>query len=138
MTAPTTTRRRPAPRFHRVSVEQVSQLTPQMRRITFVGDDLAGYPNDGPGTHFKLVLPADGGELVLPVEGPDGLQWPEPRPILRTYTPREVDTAARRLVVDFALHDDGGPASVWAASAQPGDQVVVTGGRGALPHLAVH
>jgi NADPH-dependent ferric siderophore reductase len=50
---------------------------------------------------------------------------------MRTYTPRHVDTAGRRLVVDFALHPDGGPATAWAASAAPGDSVVVTGGRGA-------
>jgi NADPH-dependent ferric siderophore reductase len=128
---PITTRRRPTPRFHRVTVDDVAQLTPQMRRITFVGGDLASYPNDGPATHFKLLLPAGGGEVVLPTEGPDGLEWPEPRPILRTYTPRQIDTSARRLVVDFALHADGGPASRWAAAAAPGDQVVVTGARGA-------
>jgi NADPH-dependent ferric siderophore reductase len=131
MTQPST-RRRPAPKFHRVSVEEVVQLTPRMRRITFTGDDLAGYPNDGPGTHFKLLLPAAGrGEVELPSEGPEGLQWPEPRPILRTYTPRHVDVENRRLVVDFALHHDDGPASAWAAAAVPGDRVVVTGGRGA-------
>jgi NADPH-dependent ferric siderophore reductase len=126
-------RRRPAPTFHRVTVFDVTQLTPRMRRITFTGDALSGYPNDGPGTHFKLLLPSAGtDEVQLPTTGPDGVQWPDgPRPILRTYTPRSVDTENQRLVVDFALHDDGGPASTWAAAATVGDTVVVTGGRGA-------
>lgn len=125
-------RRRPMPTFHRATVAEASQLTPRMRRITLAGDDLAGYPNDGPGTHFKLVLPSPGQTGVpLPVPGPDGLEWPDGRPAMRTYTPRHVDTAGRRLVVDFALHPHGGPATTWAASAGPGDNVVVTGGRGA-------
>jgi NADPH-dependent ferric siderophore reductase len=103
-----------------------------MRRITFSGEKLAGYPNDGPATHFKLLLPAPGQtEIALPEAGPDGLVWPEPRPLRRTYTPRFVDRAGQRLVVDFALHDDSGPATAWAAAARPGDRVVVTGARGA-------
>jgi NADPH-dependent ferric siderophore reductase len=131
----TTPRRRPAPVFHPVSVADISELTPHMRRITFTGDKLAEYPNDGPATHFKLLLPAPGQtEIALPTAGPDGLVWPEPRPLRRTYTPRYVDRDARRLVVDFVLHGDGngtgGPASKWAAAARVGDQVVVTGARG--------
>jgi NADPH-dependent ferric siderophore reductase len=129
----TTPRRRPAPVFHPVSVAGIDQLTPHMRRITFTGDKLAEYPNDGPATHFKLLLPAPGQtEIALPTAGPDGLVWPEPRPIRRTYTPRYIDRDARQLVVDFALHGDGndGPATKWAAAAQVGDQLVVTGARG--------
>jgi NADPH-dependent ferric siderophore reductase len=129
MTSP---RRRPAPTFHRVTVAETGELTPQMRRITFTGEDLASYPNDGPATHFKLLLPAEGqAEVTLPTPGPDGLRWPDPRPVLRTYTPRHVDQAAQRLVVDFALHDHAGPATAWAAAARAGDAAVVTGGRGA-------
>ena len=128
----TTPRRRPAPSFHPVTVAEISQLTPQMRRITFTGEKLAEYPDDGPATHFKLLLPAPGqSEIALPEAGPAGLVWPEPRPLRRTYTPRYVDRAGRRLVVDFALHGDSGPATAWAAAAQVGDQVVVTGARGA-------
>ena len=131
----TTPRRRPAPVFHPVSVADISELTPNLRRITFTGDKLAEYPNDGPATHFKLLLPAPGQtEIALPTAGPYGLVWPEPRPLRRTYTPRYIDREARRLVVDFVLHGDGngtgGPASKWAAAARVGDQVVVTGARG--------
>jgi len=129
----TTPRRRPAPVFHPVSVADISELTPNLRRITFTGDKLAEYPNDGPATHFKLLLPAPGqAEIALPTAGPYGLVWPEPRPLRRTYTPRYVDRDARRLVVDFVLHGNGtgGPASKWAAAARVGDQVVVTGARG--------
>src|SRR5690348_18315449 len=104
-----------------------------MRRITFTGDKLAEYPNDGPATHFKLLLPAPGqAEIALPTAGPDGLVWPEPRPLRRTYTPRYVDRNTRRLVVDFVLHGNGtgGQASKWATEVRVSDQVVVTGARG--------
>jgi NADPH-dependent ferric siderophore reductase len=127
----TTPRRRPAPVFHPVTVADISQLTPRMRRITFSGEKLADYPNDGPATHFKLLLPAPGqAEITLPEPGPDGPVWPEPRPLRRTYTPRYVDRACQRLVVDFFLHGDGGPASAWAAAARVGDRLIVTGARG--------
>jgi len=116
-------------------VEAIEELTPRMRRITFGGADLATYPNDGPGTHFKVLLAPDGGELQLPEVTPDWVGWPvgEGQPIRRTYTPRFVDNAASRLVIDFALHPDGdgGPASRWAQAAVVGTQTVVTGGRGA-------
>ncbi|MBV9095911.1 MAG: siderophore-interacting protein [Streptosporangiaceae bacterium] len=69
----TTPRRRPAPTFHEVTVADISQLTPRMRRITFTGEQLAEYPNDGPATHLKLVLPAPGqAEVVLPTPGDTG------------------------------------------------------------------
>jgi hypothetical protein len=110
------------PTFHRVTVAEASHLTPRMRRLVFAGDDLAGYLSDGPGAHFKLVLPLPGqDEIRLPKFTGEGLRWPDgPRPVLRTYTPRTVDWAERRLTVDFALHPDGGPASAWAAAARPG------------------
>lgn len=67
-----TPRRRPAPTFHPVTVADISQLTPRMRRITFPGDKLAEYPNDGPATHFKVLLPALGqAEVTVPEPGPD-------------------------------------------------------------------
>jgi NADPH-dependent ferric siderophore reductase len=124
---------RPRPVFHRVTVAEAGHLTPRMGRLVLTGDDLAGYLCDGPGAHLKLVLPPPGqDEVRLPEFTGEGLRWPDgPRPVLRTYTPRIVDWAGRRLTVDFALHPDGGPASTWAAAARPGDQVVVSGARGA-------
>lgn len=128
-------RRKLPPTFHRVTVEAIEELTPRMRRITFGGADLATYPNDGPATHFKVLLAPDGGRLELPEVTPDWTGWPsgEGQPIRRTYTPRYVDNAASRLVIDFALHPGAGagPASRWAEAATVGTQTVVTGGRGA-------
>ena len=32
--------------------------------------------------------------------------------------------------MDFALHDERGPATAWAAAARPGGEIVVSGARG--------
>jgi NADPH-dependent ferric siderophore reductase len=128
-------RRRVAPTFHQVTVAEVSAPTPRTRRIVFVGPELLGYPNDGPGSHCKVLLPAPGDhDVAVPVAGATGLRWPHDRarPIVRTYAPRMVDPTAGRVVIDFVLRADGsGPASAWAAFAEPGDRAVITGGRGA-------
>jgi NADPH-dependent ferric siderophore reductase len=102
-------------------------------RITLTGADLEGFATDGPASHVKLVFPAPGQERpALPVAGPDGLVWPagQPRPLMRTYTPRRHDPIRGELDIDFVLHDNAGPASAWAARARAGDTVVVVGPRG--------
>jgi len=44
-------------------------------------------------------------------------------PVLRTYTVRRYDPAARELAIDFVVHGDEGLAGPWAARAQPGEKV---------------
>jgi NADPH-dependent ferric siderophore reductase len=133
-TVPDPPRQRPRPTFYPVMVVETRDLTPRLRRVVFAGDTLDTYTNDGPSTHCKLALSPDSAvDVAPPTVTPDGVQWPEdcPRPVLRTYTPRLVDQAAKRLAIDFALHPAGGPATRWAAAARPGQQLVVSGGRGA-------
>ena len=121
-----------APTFHHATVTEITSVTPRMRRIELSGAELTGYPCDGPGAHLKLLLAPPGSrEILLPSAGPDGLRWPDGlRPLARTYTPRRVDGWKGRLAIDFALHDDGGPATAWASTAQQDEQVVVSGARG--------
>lgn len=45
------------------------------------------------------------------------------RPVMRTLTVRRHRAQTGEVDVDFVLHGDGGPASRWAARAQPGDHV---------------
>ena len=52
-------------------------------------------------------------------------------PVVRTYTVRAVDTDARELTIDFVVHGDEGVAGPWAAHAQPGDVLHLTGPCGA-------
>jgi NADPH-dependent ferric siderophore reductase len=115
-----------------VTVAEVEPITARYVRITFTGEDLADFVSLDPGDHIKLAFPDPGEEEpVLPRVSEKGMTWPEdrPRPAMRDYTPRLVDNAGRRLVVEFVIHGDG-PASNWAAQAQPGHKLGVLGPRG--------
>ncbi len=116
----------------RVSVTNVSWITPRYVRVTVGGEDLADFVSLDPDDHMKLAFPNPGEERpVLPVWGENGPQWPQDaaRPALRDYTPRRVDTAARTMEIDFVIHGDG-PASNWATQAEPGQQLGILGPRG--------
>lgn len=129
-TTPATPFKRPPPRI--VEVRRVTRLTPRMVRITLGGGQMEGFESKGPAEHFRLFLPdSETGELLLPVEGPEGYAFPEdrPRPASRAYTPRRWDPETGELDVDIALHDHG-PGAVWAASAKEGDTVVISGRAG--------
>ncbi|NYE96328.1 NADPH-dependent ferric siderophore reductase [Psychromicrobium silvestre] len=54
-------------------------------------------------------------------------QWP----VTRTYTVRWVNEQNRELAIDFVVHGDIGLAGPWAAAAQPGDRLIVSGPGGA-------
>jgi NADPH-dependent ferric siderophore reductase len=108
-------RRRPPPRA--VTVARIEPLSPRMRRIVFDGDALEGFGPARPGAHIKLIF----GELP-----PGGLGPGQPRPDMRTYTPRHFDAERRELSVDFLLHGVG-LASEWAARAQVGDRLHIGG-----------
>ncbi|MCF1504594.1 siderophore-interacting protein [Afifella sp. H1R] len=110
------------PNFRPVSVRKVRDITPHMRRITFAGEGLDRFADDE-NLHLGLIIPPEGGELVWPTVGRDGLlKWdPErPTPALRRYTVRSCDPAAGTLDIDFVLHDDAGPGTAFALRAQPG------------------
>ena len=138
-TTPATPFKRPPPRI--VEVRRVTRLTPRMVRVTFGGGQMEGFESKGPAEHFRLYLPdSETGELVLPIEGPDGYAFPEdrPRPASRAYTPRRWDPDAGELDVDIALHDHG-PGAAWAASVKEGDTAVISGRAGGtyLPETEV-
>lgn len=52
---------------------------------------------------------------------------PEDLPSRRTYTVRDVDLEGRTIAIDFVVHGDDGIAGPWAASAQPGDLLCLSG-----------
>ena len=122
-------RRRPAPL--RATVSEKTQLSLHLVRVTLTGPDLAGFNYPGPTSHFKLVLPdPDVGELLLPTPGDDGLVTLDGAPslIMRTYTARAFRPEVNEVDVDVFLHGDG-PASTWAATVRPGDEIAVTSPR---------
>jgi NADPH-dependent ferric siderophore reductase len=103
-----------------------------MIRVRFAGDELAGFVVDEPAASVRLLLPsADESGPVVPVwNGNEFLRADGRRPILRTFTPRYVDTDARQIDLDIVAHGPG-CASEWAARAEPGDRAAISGpGRG--------
>ena len=136
MTLPTPMRsvavpfKRPPPRV--VEVRRVTRLTPRMVRITFGGEQMAGFESKGPAEHMRVYMPdIETGELLLPIMGPEGNAFPEgrPQPASRAYTPRRWNPETGELDIDIALHDDG-PGATWASNVQEGDIAVISGRAG--------
>lgn len=124
----TTERVRHELRFRLAEVVRNERLTPRMARITLHDPDFVRFRSDACDDHVKLFFARPGEALILPVAGPNGLEFAGGRPKGRDYTPRSFDTARGEVVIDFVLHGDG-PAASWAAAAQPGDTVGVGGPR---------
>ncbi|SDN34415.1 NADPH-dependent ferric siderophore reductase, contains FAD-binding and SIP domains [Actinomyces ruminicola] len=131
-------------RFFPVRVERIVDVTPHLRRVTLVGNELDDFADPGWDQRIKLVLPAaDGGYAHLP----QGADWYERwrdlpaarRPVLRTYTTRAVRPVRDRgastagtstgaeVDVDMVVHAPLGPASRWLESARPGASAMLLG-----------
>jgi NADPH-dependent ferric siderophore reductase len=54
-------------------VQRVERPTPRCVRVTFGGEELAGYEMRGPAAHIKVLFPREGEDSVLlPEWGPEG------------------------------------------------------------------
>jgi NADPH-dependent ferric siderophore reductase len=51
--------------------------------------------------------------------------------VTRTYTLRRADVERQQVVIDFVVHGDEGIAAPWAAHAEPGDLLTLSGAGGA-------
>ena len=115
-----------------LSVARVERPIRWMVRLILAGDDLKGFESRGFDDHVKIFLPATGsGVPSLPTIGPSGPGFAEgvERPVARDYTPRRYDPDAGELTIEFAMHD-AGPATAWAARAEPGYPIGIAGPRG--------
>lgn len=122
-----------------VAVVRSRQVSPGFRRITLSGENLHHFAEWGLDQRIKLVLPMpdgsrpDFGLLAEPTPHPSHwyARWKElpedRRNALRTYTPAAIRPGAGELDVDVFLHEPAGPASTWAATCSPGDEVQITG-----------
>lgn len=113
-----------------VEVVSVTALAPRLVAVTVSGAPAERFGQAAPTSHIKILLPApDQAAPTLPTTTASGERvWPEgePRPTLRTYTPRSFDIAAGTLEIQFVLHERG-PASDWARRARPGDRIAIGG-----------
>jgi NADPH-dependent ferric siderophore reductase len=119
-----------------IEVTGIERITPRLARAPFGGDDLSDFTCDEPDQQVKLYFPKPG-QAVPRLPGPEGdfARWyqaynaiPAPeRPSMRSYTIRAHHPERGRIDIDFVLHDDAGPATRWAQSAQPGDKLGMFG-----------
>lgn len=121
-----------------LEVAEAYDVTPGMRRVVVTGPQLDEFENNGhrmhpflsecADDHVKLIIPSP--EIQIPGQLEGRLDWN--RAALdraRDYTPRRVDPERGLLELDFVRHE-GGLASEWALTAQPGDPIWVAGPRG--------
>jgi NADPH-dependent ferric siderophore reductase len=101
----------PTASTHLLSIANVVDVGPRMRRITVAGEALATF----------VALP--GQDVVVHVSDGHG------GGVSRRYTIRNLDAAARQLDLDVVMHGHG-PGASWAASVAIGDGVEVFGPRG--------
>lgn len=94
----------------RLTVVGAREVTPRMREVSFIGEDLARFAHR-PGQDLVLNLPTETGIAR------------------RHYTVRRFDPAELRLDIQFVLHGDA-PAARWAREAQHGDALIAEGPRG--------
>lgn len=104
-------------------------ITPRLLSVRVTGDEIEHFADAAPTSHIRVFLPApDQTAPTMPITTATGRSWPEgdPRPVVRTYTPRAYDSQARMLEIQFVLHGSG-PAAQWALRATPGDRIAIGG-----------
>lgn len=107
---PAAFRRPPLPRWP-LTVVSAFDVTPQMRRVSLVGETLDRF-QFRPGQDLVLTLPDAHGAIAR-----------------RHYTIRRFDAPEGRLDIDFVLHGRS-PATDWARRVSLGDEVTAEGPRG--------
>jgi NADPH-dependent ferric siderophore reductase len=119
-------------RFFPVTVKRLEQLSPTFLRVTFTGDELNFFADNGFDQRIKLIVPIGGTLEHMPTEPGWHAIWRElpdhQRNPVRTYTVRAVRQHLSEVDVDMVVHPGGnGPACEWIASAAVGDAVYLLG-----------
>lgn len=126
---------RPAYRPFRVRVDRVERVTPAFRQVTLASADLREFGDDGLDQRIKLLLPSPGVSWD-DYAGPDWYaRWrdapEERRPVLRTYTVRQVRRSAGEVDIVLVDHDSphgpAGPGVQWVRRLAAGDEVLLIG-----------
>jgi NADPH-dependent ferric siderophore reductase len=113
-----------------LEVLETSWLAPHMVRVVAGGPGFAELTTNASTDKYVKIFfakPELGLEPPYDVAALRETLAPEDLPVTRTYTVRHVDEAAQSLTIDFVVHGDEGIAGPWAASARPGDRLVVRG-----------
>lgn len=106
------------------------RLTPHLVRIIAGGPGISAVEANGfTDAYTKMIFAPKEANLTPPYDM-EKLREEIPidqLPTRRTYTIRRFDLANGQLWIDFVTHGDAGIAGPWAASAEPGDPVVLGG-----------
>lgn len=96
---------------HAMTVISVTDITPGFRRIRFSAPTMIDGRETPTASYVRLWAPD-------PVD-PDKVHQ-------RGYTLVDPDAAAGEVSFDFVMHEPMGPASGWAAAAEPGDTIAAS------------
>ncbi|MDZ5077605.1 siderophore-interacting protein [Nesterenkonia sp. HG001] len=129
----------PPTRAFRTTATAVVALSPHFIRVTLSADDLRHFHPGGLDQRIKVFLPREDGEYpeigLFADPAPSIMEWyhrwrdldeAERNPI-RTYTVRAIRPEQAEIDIDFVVHGTEGPASAWASTARPGDELIVIG-----------
>ncbi|RSM75910.1 NADPH-dependent ferric siderophore reductase [Kibdelosporangium aridum] len=114
----------------RATVARTCRISENFVTVTVTGDELAQFEPQGYDQCVRLFFRRDGqDDLTMPTFSNNAwlaqflLTRVAHRPWVRNYTVRAFRTDPLEMDIEFALHGDAGPASVFATRAQPGDPV---------------
>ncbi|MCV7228684.1 siderophore-interacting protein [Mycolicibacterium komossense] len=122
--------------IHTFEVVRTEQIAPHMVRVVFGGTGFDTFtPSEFTDSYVKIAIIPHGVDVAalpqpLTLDSFGGLE-PTQQPVVRTYTVRKADPAAREIAIDFVVHGEHGVAGPWAASVQPGDPAYLMGPSGA-------
>ncbi|MCW2525253.1 MAG: siderophore-interacting protein [Pseudonocardiales bacterium] len=113
-----------------VAVVRTEQISPSMVRVIVGGPALSAFVlSDSTDSYVKVLFLHPGIDYPRPFDL-DRVRAEIPAeywPRVRSYTVRHWDPAALELTLDFVVHGAEGVAGPWAASAQPGDELLLQG-----------
>ena len=110
------------------------RLSPHTVRITAGGPGFEALRINEFTDKYAKILFVDPGLGLTPPYDLAALREslpPDQQPVTRTYTLRRADAERQQVVIDFVVHGDHGIAAPWAAHAEPGDVLTMSGAGGA-------
>lgn len=127
-------RARPARPQAVLGVLRRERISPHTVRITAGGPGFGALRMNEFTDKYAKIIFADPSLGLTPPYDLAALRASLPpgrQPVTRTYTLRRADEQRQQVEIDFVVHGDEGIAAPWAARAEPGDTLTMSGAGGA-------